>query len=211
MADDFKYDVFISYSHKDEGWADKVLRQRLDDAGLKVCIDYRDFEAGKMALLNMQDAAKESKHVVLVITRNWLNSEWSLFEALMGGTEDPAGLQKKLIPLLCEDGIQKDINPFISMRTWVDFTRKDREEIAWKQLFDALGKPDTLTPETLKPSRWFFGHRYGDLAAFTGRVVELKMLDEWLANDHEALLMMRALGGFGKSALAWTWFNRVDR
>ncbi|MBK9600415.1 MAG: toll/interleukin-1 receptor domain-containing protein [Anaerolineales bacterium] len=82
MADDFKYDVFISYSHKDEAWADKTLRQRLDDAGLKVCIDYRDFEAGKMALLNMQDAAKESKHVVLVITRNWLNSEWSLFEAL---------------------------------------------------------------------------------------------------------------------------------
>ena len=126
MADDFKYDVFISYSHKDEKWADKVLRQRLDDAGLKVCIDYRDFEAGKMAILNMQDAAKESKHVVLVITRNWLNSESSLFEALMGGTQDPAGLQKKLIPLLCEDGIQKDINPFIAMRTWVDFTRKDR-------------------------------------------------------------------------------------
>ncbi|MBL0346820.1 toll/interleukin-1 receptor domain-containing protein [Candidatus Villigracilis affinis] len=78
MADtEFKYDVFISYSHKDEKWADKVLRQRLDDAGLKVCIDYRDFEAGKMALLNMQDAAKQSKHIVLVLTRNWLNSEWS--------------------------------------------------------------------------------------------------------------------------------------
>ena len=58
---------------------------------------------------------------------------------------------------------------------------------------------------------WFFGHRYGDLATFTGRVEELKMLDDWLENEHEALLMIRALGGFGKSALAWTWFNRVDR
>ena len=37
------------------------------------------------------------------------------------------------------------------------------------------------------------------------------MLDDWLANDKETLLMLRALGGFGKSALAWTWFNRVDR
>jgi tetratricopeptide (TPR) repeat protein len=208
---DFKYDVFISYSHKDEGWADKVLRQRLDDAGFKVCIDYRDFEAGKMALLNMQDAAKQSKHVVLVLTRNWLNSEWSLFEALMGGTEDPAGLQKKLIPLLCEDGIQKDINPFIAMRTWVDFTRKDREDIAWRQLFDALGKPDASIPAKPKPSHWFYGHRYGDLATFTGRETELKMLNEWLRNDKDNLLMLRALGGFGKSALAWTWFNRVDR
>ncbi len=206
---EFQYDVFISYSHKDEAWADKVLRQRLDDAGLRVCIDYRDFEAGKMALLNMQDAAKESKHVVLVITRNWLNSEWSLFEALLGGTQDPAGLQKKLIPLLCEDGIQKDINPFISMRTWVDFTRKDREEIAWKQLFDTLGKPGNLKPSRLN---WFYGHRYGDLAAFTGRADEFQMLTNWLNNDTENLLMLRALGGFGKSALTWQWFNNnVDK
>jgi len=58
---------------------------------------------------------------------------------------------------------------------------------------------------------WFYGHRYGDLATFTGRAAELKMLGEWLENEHEALLMIRALGGFGKSALAWTWFNRVDR
>ena len=208
---DFKYDVFISYSHKDEEWADKVLRQQLDDAGLKVCIDYRDFEAGKMAILNMQDAAKESKHVVLVITRNWLNSEWSLFEALMGGTEDPAGLQKKLIPLLCENGIQKDINPFIAMRTWVDFTRKDREEIAWKQLSDAIGKPATfdIRPATEK---WFFGHRYGDIENFTGRTAELKMLGDWLNNDKDNLLILRALGGFGKSILTWQWFNNhVDK
>jgi len=208
---DFKYDVFISYSHKDEKWADKVLRQRLDDAGFKVCIDYRDFEAGKMALLNMQDAAKQSKHVVLVLTRNWLNSEWSFFEALVGGTKDPAGLQKKLIPLLCEAGIEKDIHDFISMRTWVDFTRKDREEIAWKQLSDAIGKPATfdIRPATEK---WFYGHRYGDIENFTGRVAELKMLDEWLSNDKDNLLVLRALGGFGKSILTWQWFNNhVDK
>ena len=58
---------------------------------------------------------------------------------------------------------------------------------------------------------WFFGHRYGDLENFTGRFTEIKMLNEWLGNDKDNLLMLRALGGFGKSALAWTWFNRVDR
>ena len=58
---------------------------------------------------------------------------------------------------------------------------------------------------------WFFGHRYGDLESFTGRAAELDMLNAWLNNDKDNLLMLRALGGFGKSALAWTWFNRVDR
>lgn len=59
---------------------------------------------------------------------------------------------------------------------------------------------------------WFFGHRYGDLAAFTGRADELKMLDEWLANKKESLLIINAFGGFGKSALTWHWLNNnVDK
>lgn len=216
MSDkEFKYDVFISYSHEDEEWADTVLRQTLDNAELKVCIDYRDFEAGKMALFNMQDAAKHCKHVVLVLTRNWLNSEWSLFEALVGGTKDPAGLQKKVIPMLCEDGIQNDINDFIAMRTWVDFTRKDREHIAWKQLFTALGKPNAEIPGSPKkecdvklPKRWFLAHPYGMPPNFTGRQNERAVLSDWLRHDPKhPMLIIRALGGFGKSALVWYWLT----
>jgi hypothetical protein len=140
----FEYDVFISYSPEDQAWADNVLRQRLADAGLRVCIGYRDFEAGKMALLNMQDAVKQSKHILLVLTRHWLNSEWSLFEAFIAGTQDPAGMENKTIPLLCGDGVQNDIGDFIAARTWVDFTHKDREDLAWKQLFAVLGKPEAF-------------------------------------------------------------------
>ncbi len=41
---------------------------------------------------------------------------------------------------------------------------------------------------------------------FTGRAEERKMLTQWLTNDAtHPLLVMRALGGFGKSALAWHW------
>ncbi|NOT04235.1 MAG: tetratricopeptide repeat protein [Anaerolineales bacterium] len=58
---------------------------------------------------------------------------------------------------------------------------------------------------------WFYGHRYGDLDTFTGRAAEMDMLNAWLNNDKDNLLMLRALGGFGKSALAWTWFNSVHR
>ena len=47
MADDFKYDVFISYSSANEDWVRKDLLSTLEKAGLKVCIDFRDFKAGK--------------------------------------------------------------------------------------------------------------------------------------------------------------------
>lgn len=73
-----------------------------------------------------------------------------------------------------------------------------------------LTKKDA-TPAQLNTG-WFYGHRYGDLATFTGRAAEFEMLDKWLANKDESLLVLRALGGFGKSALTWHWFNnRVDR
>lgn len=59
---------------------------------------------------------------------------------------------------------------------------------------------------------WFYGHRYGDLETFTGRTDEIKLLDAWLANKTENLLIFNAFGGFGKSALTWHWLNNhVDK
>ena len=54
---------------------------------------------------------------------------------------------------------------------------------------------------------WFFSHHYGDLESFTGRDEERKMLTEWLNNKTGKLLLIRALGGFGKSSLTWEWLN----
>lgn len=61
--------------------------------------------------------------------------------------------------------------------------------------------------EEEKPDFWYFPHTYGMQANFTGRKAELKMLNDWLADDKYNLLVLRALGGFGKSALAWQWVN----
>lgn len=72
-------------------------------------------------------------------------------------------------------------------------------------------QPDTshLTPDT----QWFLKHRYGLSSHFTGRVAEREFLTQWLAgNGEQPLLVLRALGGFGKSALTWYWLlHDVDR
>ena len=49
MADP-TYDVFISYSSKDADWVRGSLLQGLEDAGLRVYIDFRDFETGFTAM-----------------------------------------------------------------------------------------------------------------------------------------------------------------
>jgi len=134
----YEYDVFISYSHKDEDWVEHTLLKRLEDAGLRVCIDFRDFIPGKPAIINMQDSAMKSRHTVLVLTENWIKSEWTLFESLLTRTKDPAGMRQQTIPLRLQ---AVDLPDFISGLTWVDFTRADRQELAWRQLLRVLGAP----------------------------------------------------------------------
>ena len=43
---DEPYDVFISYSHVNTQWVWESLLPRLENAGLRVCIDKRDFAIG---------------------------------------------------------------------------------------------------------------------------------------------------------------------
>ncbi len=201
---DFIYDVFISYSHQDEDWVTNTLLPRLEEANLRVCIDFRDFVAGKPALVNMQDAVKNSRHTLLVLTPAWVKSQWTFYESLLTRSQDPAGLQRRTVPLRLQPC---EIPEFISALTYVDFTRPDRHDTAWTQLLTALGAPPEQKPPQ-QPTReeWFLPHPYPMPPNFTGRAAEREMLRDWLARDADhPLLVLRALGGFGKSALAWHW------
>lgn len=139
VASSFQYDVFISYSHVDEQWVEHTLLKTLEDAGLRVCIDFRDFAVGRPAIVNMEDAVLNSRHTVLVLTESWIKSEWTLFEGLLVQTSDPGALRQRMIPLRVKP--VESLPARIAMLTWVDFTRADRQEIAWKQLFTALSEP----------------------------------------------------------------------
>jgi len=195
--------MFISYSHQDEDWVVNTLLPRLEEAGLRACIDFRDFIAGKPALVNMQDAVKHSRHTLLILTPAWVESQWTFYESLLTRTADPAGLQRRTVPLRLQPC---ELPEFISLLSWVDF-RPDRQDIAWRQLLTALGAPPVqAAPAEPTPAGWCLAHPYGMPPNFTGRAIERALLSEWLETDPlHPLLVLRALGGFGKSALAWHW------
>jgi hypothetical protein len=56
----YAYNVFISYSHTDRVWVWEELLPQLEGAGLKVCIDDRDFTIGTPSLVNMKRAVDNS-------------------------------------------------------------------------------------------------------------------------------------------------------
>ena len=97
------YDVFISYNHQDSQWVREWLLPRLEGANLRVCIDFRDFEIGVPSLVNMERAVELSRKTILILTPNWVQSEWTNFEALMIQTQDPIGLRRRILPLMLEE------------------------------------------------------------------------------------------------------------
>jgi len=50
----------------------------------------------------MERAVEETRHTVLVLTQNYVQSDWTKFENVMAQSKDPGAVQRKLIPIMLE-------------------------------------------------------------------------------------------------------------
>ncbi|NEQ50565.1 MAG: toll/interleukin-1 receptor domain-containing protein [Leptolyngbya sp. SIO3F4] len=203
-ADDtYKYDVFISYSTADKAWVRGELLTRLQNAGLKVCIDFRDFRRGAPTVTEIERLIEASARTLLILTPAYLESQWTEFETLLLQTFDPTNRELRLLPLLKE---QCELPKRLKIYTYVDFAEPDDPIFVWTQLLTALDRrPEAERPKEYVPQEWLLAHPYGMPPNFTGRVAERQLLSDWLNHGSQPLMVLRALGGFGKSALTWHW------
>ena len=144
---DFQYDVFISYRSADRPWVKDILLKRLEAAGLKVCIDYRNFVPGMPIIRNIRQAMLTSRKTLLILTPAYLDSQWTSFEQLLTQTLDPAGVELRLIPVMkenCELPIE------IGFLSHLNFADPEDEGQEWQRLLQALGKPSEHKPITEK-------------------------------------------------------------
>lgn len=96
-------DVFISYSHKDRAWVENTVVPRLEKLGFTILVDFRDFRTGSLGIDEMARAVEDCRHVLLVLTPDYVRSDWSHFENAMAQAADPAARMRKVIPVLRED------------------------------------------------------------------------------------------------------------
>lgn len=170
----FAYDVFISYSSQDKSWVRGELLPKLDAAGLKTFIDFRDFDIGAPSITEMERGVLTSRKTLLVLTPAYLKSQWTEFENLMLQSSDPANRLRKLIPLLKE---KCELPLRIGMLTYVDFTDPNELDLAWKKLLRGLAAPDvtvappsaptlppvpTLDPDALRRLREVLAYLFSD-------------------------------------------------
>jgi hypothetical protein len=140
------FDAFISYSHSDRDWVDKQLLPPLEQAKLRVCIDYRDFDVGLSAQENMENAVSRSRHVVLVLSACSVNSDWACFEYLLANEKDPAAKRRRLVPLLI-DKIELPLR--FRIVTYADFCDPANYETQMQRVIRAV----TDTADAVVPTK----------------------------------------------------------
>jgi len=72
LGEDMDYDVFISCSSNDNLPHGNDIRERLEQCGYRVCYPPRDFVAGELIFVNIDNAVARSKRTVCLLTPHFL-------------------------------------------------------------------------------------------------------------------------------------------
>jgi hypothetical protein len=141
-ADGFAYDVFLSYRQQepDKSWVRKTLRPRLEAAGLRVCIDHRDFRLGAPIVTEMARAVEQSRYTLSILSPAYLESNFAELENVLA---EHLGLEKSQRRLLAV--LREPCKPRLGMRArlWLDMTEDEEfEENVERLIFELRRAPE---------------------------------------------------------------------
>ncbi|KAB0803691.1 hypothetical protein PPYR_00661 [Photinus pyralis] len=113
------YDGFVCYSPKDEEWVVQSLAVELEPS-FQLCLHYRDLPHAaylQHAAPAVLEAAEASRRVILILTRNFLQTEWSRFELRQALHEALKGRVFKLVILeegpIPEAELDPELRPYL--------------------------------------------------------------------------------------------------
>lgn len=158
---EFKYDIFVSYSSVNKDWVRKTFVPILENAGLKVCDYYRDFEVGAPIVMEMERAVLESRKTIPILSPAYLKSGWTEFESLLVQTTDAANRNRRVLPVMLE---KCELPPHIKYMNCINFANPDDADNEWERLSRALevtvspSRLDTPTPATGSREAWHLAH-----------------------------------------------------
>lgn len=92
-------DFFVSYTSADKNWAEWIAYV-LEEEGFSVVIQAWDFRPGSNFVLEMQKAATEAERTIMVLSPDYLQSQFASPEWAAAFASDPQGLKRRLIPVM---------------------------------------------------------------------------------------------------------------
>ncbi|XP_033228043.1 toll-like receptor 7 [Belonocnema kinseyi] len=114
------YDGYFCYSPKDEDFVVHSLVDELEHGvrGLRLCLHHRDLPCLRTPSSVILEAAEASRRIVIVLTRNFLHSEWSCFEFREAMHEALRGRLSQLIviqagAIISKEETDHELRPYI--------------------------------------------------------------------------------------------------
>lgn len=219
--------VFISYSHKDEDWKNRLLPQLrvLEQAGRIVVWDDRKIDGGDDWYPEIKAAMEHAAIAICLISSDYLASDFCVKE------EVPFLLQRRehdgmiFIPILVRPCAWKAFEwlkeiqmlPRDGKSIVVDF--RGVEDAVFSEVanlvLNCVDNPIKCFLPATAPSLWPVPTKI-DLTRLPvtgvelfGRQRELELLDEAWESDQSSIVSLVAWGGVGKSTLINKWLERM--
>jgi len=92
-------DFFISYTSADRSWAEWIAFA-LEEEGFSVVIQAWDFRPGSNFVLEMQRAASGAERTIMILSPDYLQSQFASPEWAAAFAQDPKGFERKLVPVM---------------------------------------------------------------------------------------------------------------
>ncbi|ROT65987.1 putative toll [Penaeus vannamei] len=143
---DKAFDAFVSYSSKDEVFVTQILAPELErgSPAYKLCLHYRDFPVGAYITDTILSAVETSKRTILILSENFIKSEWCRFEFRSAHHEVLKDRRRRLIVILLGDVPQRDLDPDIRLYLKTNTYLKWGDTHFWEKLKFAM--PDAQPP-----------------------------------------------------------------
>ncbi|MCH8961797.1 MAG: toll/interleukin-1 receptor domain-containing protein, partial [Bacteroidetes bacterium] len=221
--------VFISYSHQDEIWKDRLLPQlkALEQIGLLETWDDRRIDAGEAWYPEIQNAMKHAAATVLLVSADFLASDFITKEEVPFLLERREEEGMLLIPVLLSACPWKFI-PWLKKLQMLprdgktvaeDFS--DRYNTVFAAVAEQIGERFTDPKYRLPvptPAWPPLLEAHLDIkrlpetgSALFGRAKELTLLDDAWESDATHIVSLVAYGGVGKSTLVNKWLEGLER
>lgn len=143
------FDAFVSYSSKDEAFVAEELAPVLEngDPPYKLCLHYREFPVNGYISDTIVQAVESSRRTIMVLSENFIKSEWCRFEFKSAHHQVLRDRRKRLIVILLGEVPQKDLDPDIRLYLKTNTYLQWGDKLFWEKLKFAL--PDV--PNNQRP------------------------------------------------------------
>jgi tetratricopeptide (TPR) repeat protein len=212
--------VFLSHSSKDKPFV-RELHRRLSRDGLVCFFDEKSIEWGENFVVSLERGIDECEFFVAVLSPEFVQSKWVELERTSAMADDPAGLKRKMRPLLlrpCE------VPRFLKARQLIDVSSAALFEENYRRICQSLGgtvRSDPEPPEDrsvlppVNPLPPLYRMPYRSLGdKFVGRVEPLWRVYDQLSQGKTSIVegvgVVCGAGGLGKTQLAVEYVHRFN-